>query len=731
MPVTGYAQTNTSIPQTGDEFVGPFSSWLNVKTGFGAKGDGITDDTPALQTALNAAAKGTPNPTVFLPAGTYRITATLSLDYQINVSVIGADPATTIIKWAGAARGTMLRINGTAYSKFDRLTFNGDHIAGVAVEQSWDGSRPHFDTRNEYADDIFTDVGFGIHGGALGHGFAETTILRDRFIRNSIAGVSLGNFNALDVWIRESQFRDCAIGVTNTTGAGNFKVYQCVFRNSTQHDMAMGNTGDFSIRGNTSVHSADFFYAGNTRNPAPTTIQGNTIVDPINTQAIHIGNQGPVLLLNNTVRSRSTATSGPVAQLGPNSLSSSNTFTVTNPVSVGDNSVSSHDKTVSLSALKNLAVPTFPGTEPNLHRRVYEVPPGANTDIIQSIIDKAGKASGTRPVVHFPGGSYSISATLHIPSGSDIQLVGDGFGDVHVSMLVWNGSGPGPVIQLSGPSRVTIRDLTIKGNPDVTNILITNADQKRSRIFLQEFHQAGGNVGLMANKLDHALIFAYDAQFSGLKTAVLVSGKPGRPAEGRTILYSGAESDNVISHEISGNGNLTVQDTWYEGGTKSTWAKLSGQGMFIASGDHIATPQHTDIPSVSINDFSGSVLFVATDFSDRFSVSGNSHRAKILALGLLSEDDPLMEDGTASKADIRLLMSRGRSYDPKMIYGGSYPLENIGTYDQAFVDSMLAGAISVPALKLTALPTGVCDIRLYRVMSLGGACGLRIESSVK
>ena len=95
------------------------------------------------------------------------------------------------------------------------------------------------------------------------------------------------------------------------------------------------------------------------RNPAPTTIEGNTIIDPINTQAIHIGNQGPVLLLNNTVRSLNTAASGPVVQLGPNSLSSGNTFTVANPVSVGDNSVSSHDKTVAFSTLKNLAVPPF------------------------------------------------------------------------------------------------------------------------------------------------------------------------------------------------------------------------------------------------------------------------------------------------------------------------------------------------------------------------------------
>ncbi len=29
-----------------DEFMGPFPSWANVKTLYGAKGDGINDDTP-------------------------------------------------------------------------------------------------------------------------------------------------------------------------------------------------------------------------------------------------------------------------------------------------------------------------------------------------------------------------------------------------------------------------------------------------------------------------------------------------------------------------------------------------------------------------------------------------------------------------------------------------------------------------------------------------------------
>ena len=59
------------------------SDWLNVKTGMTgigptAVGDGVADDTAALQAAFDAVrGKGSRFSTVYLPPGTYRITQTL------------------------------------------------------------------------------------------------------------------------------------------------------------------------------------------------------------------------------------------------------------------------------------------------------------------------------------------------------------------------------------------------------------------------------------------------------------------------------------------------------------------------------------------------------------------------------------------------------------------------------------------------------------------------------
>src|SRR5712671_367837 len=95
-----------------EEFVGPFPSWANVKTNYGAVGDGVTDDTTAIQKALTAL--GPNKPTLYFPAGTYRISQPLTLAAQQHVSIIGADPATTTILWAGASGGHMLNLNGVA-----------------------------------------------------------------------------------------------------------------------------------------------------------------------------------------------------------------------------------------------------------------------------------------------------------------------------------------------------------------------------------------------------------------------------------------------------------------------------------------------------------------------------------------------------------------------------------------------------------------------------------------
>src|SRR5688572_30213065 len=104
------------IPDQGDEFVGPFPSWTNVKIVYGAKGDGVADDTAAFQLAFDEIGTSSHSPVLYIPAGSYRITSTLNIITKINVSLVGEDPETTTLFWDGAEAGTLLSINDTAYS---------------------------------------------------------------------------------------------------------------------------------------------------------------------------------------------------------------------------------------------------------------------------------------------------------------------------------------------------------------------------------------------------------------------------------------------------------------------------------------------------------------------------------------------------------------------------------------------------------------------------------------
>jgi hypothetical protein len=112
---------------------------FNVKAPpYNAKGDGLTDDTTAIQGAINTA-KGANGGIVFLPPGTYLVSS--NLDFTSvglggkGVTFRGANmsPATSL-KWIGSSGGTVILAKSVGYSTFEDFQIDGNSLASVGID---------------------------------------------------------------------------------------------------------------------------------------------------------------------------------------------------------------------------------------------------------------------------------------------------------------------------------------------------------------------------------------------------------------------------------------------------------------------------------------------------------------------------------------------------------------------------------------------------------------------
>jgi hypothetical protein len=147
-------------PAAGEEFAGPFPSWADVRRDYGAKGDGKADDTAAIQMALDDLSQHKKSCVLYLPAGTYRVTATVKTKRKSHTdgmgAVIGASPDTTILRWDGPAGATLFQYDAW-YAKLSRLTLDGAGKAKICLAYG-----DAFSTYNETSDMVFQDAKYGM-----------------------------------------------------------------------------------------------------------------------------------------------------------------------------------------------------------------------------------------------------------------------------------------------------------------------------------------------------------------------------------------------------------------------------------------------------------------------------------------------------------------------------------------------------------------------------------------
>lgn len=154
------------------------SIYYNVKTDGGAAGDGVSDDTTEIQNAISACK--TSKRTLFFPAGTYRITQPLTVDYN-GFHFVGEGWLSSVIK-VGTDNQIAALIVAGRYGAMEGIGFNGANLGveGIVMKNAAETSIEWCDARNFKQNGLLFDPTF--NGGTTGN--------------NNTARVTGGSYNS-------------------------------------------------------------------------------------------------------------------------------------------------------------------------------------------------------------------------------------------------------------------------------------------------------------------------------------------------------------------------------------------------------------------------------------------------------------------------------------------------------------------------------------------------------
>jgi hypothetical protein len=147
---------------------------FDAKADFGAKADGRTDDTAAVQRAIDAAREHGRGALAYLPSGKYAITDTLQITGS-NYAVGGSGFRSSLV-WRGAEGGTMVVVQDPQDVTLEHLAV-GNHDAGqmnngIDILQTSSGGRSRMTYDGVFAYGMYQKQPFrkGLHVRGLGEG---------------------------------------------------------------------------------------------------------------------------------------------------------------------------------------------------------------------------------------------------------------------------------------------------------------------------------------------------------------------------------------------------------------------------------------------------------------------------------------------------------------------------------------------------------------------------------
>jgi len=274
------------------------SDWANVYD-LGAVGNGVADDTAALQAGLDAiSAKGARNLTLFFPAGTFLVTRTLRMNLTYGAALLGVGRGSVLL-WGGDADASMLWSSGCSRSIVEGLVFDGAGRAGVGYDH--DTVSAYYETREVHRHLAFLNFRTaGVRVGAANSNVpsAEMTFTNCVF-GNSTAGLALLQFNDYDNYLTGCLFTDCGTGILNEHGMAY--VTNTRFERSTVADATVSGQPN-SFRRVVSVGSRQFLAPGQPGAGSPTKVHASYVsgwgVPGAALDAMALADRGPFQLVD-------------------------------------------------------------------------------------------------------------------------------------------------------------------------------------------------------------------------------------------------------------------------------------------------------------------------------------------------------------------------------------------------------------------------------------------------
>lgn len=463
LAVAGWSHAaETAPPAAGPQIPGlawqQRSDWRSVSD-VGARGDGEADDTAAIQQALDAIVDGS---TVYLPPGTYRITRTLSVrGPKVGVLIVGHG-RDTVLAWDGEAGGTLLQVDGIAYSRYVGLSFESGGKAAVGLLHRNDSRFVTQVDHEHLAFRHFTDAAI-LHEPASKQALAETTFENCLF-EDCRRGVAFLAFNDYDFTFDGCEFRRQEIAIE--CRRGNYYARNCRFEESRVADIVSRPEHGSSVRRCVSVGSHAF-------------IQHESGVSPLTVQDCHVSGWtskngaiqvtgAPLTMFDCSFADGPAGTApvrpGTAAQRLIVSGNRSDAIPLTATAPAGQPCVMI--KVPATDAVKSVLSPNrrFLRAHATTPTKIFDakVDFGAKGDGVtddsvplQRAID-AARSHGRGALAYLPTGRYVVTRSL-VVTGADYTLGGSGFR----TGLVWRGPAGGAIVDVREPQGLAIEHLAV------------------------------------------------------------------------------------------------------------------------------------------------------------------------------------------------------------------------------------------------------------------------------